>query len=420
MSEITDILDRDKVVDNIITVAEAIRNTKSSYSVALNGVWGSGKTFVLDMLEKKLREEDDYRGNYVVFHYNCLQYDYYAEPLEAIIAAISDEIDEQTKVLTGNGEKAFKAYLNTIKTILLDAAGEIIKNKIGINVAEDVQNGIKAAAKSHDYDSLFPLKKMVSAVQKAMKNLTDKYTVVLVVDELDRCLPEYAIKVLERLHHLFHGQSNMMMLLAVDKSQLERTVTDIFGDKTSTDGYLKKFIDFEIELPIGTANEKVMEKYKDYFDLFELKDEAKTFIAEYFSNLFEGIDIRKQEKLMKRVEMVHRLNHLTKYEKKDVIFVCSELMWAVFMHHNILSTPFSSTSRYTLHMLEQLNVDKEEVLQSFVRYFNHKVNHTPLPSIVYAVERLYQVTPQNLHGKPINGFDINALTEFRDLFAIIR
>mgnify|MGYP003533024634 FL=1 len=44
------------------------------------------------------------------------------------------------------------------------------------------------------------------------------------VDELDRCLPEYSIKVLERLHHLTENTDNVITVLSMDKSQLEKSV----------------------------------------------------------------------------------------------------------------------------------------------------------------------------------------------------
>ena len=37
-------------------------------------------------------------------------------------------------------------------------------------------------------------------------------TIIFVVDELDRCLPEYSIKVLERLHHVFEKTSNIQVI----------------------------------------------------------------------------------------------------------------------------------------------------------------------------------------------------------------
>ena len=72
-----------------------------------------------------------------------------------------------------------------------------------------------------------------------LQELAEKYTVVIIVDELDRCLPEYAIKILERLHHLTENNNNTIMIIAVDKKQLMSSVKQIFGFE-SPEKYLEK------------------------------------------------------------------------------------------------------------------------------------------------------------------------------------
>ena len=49
------------------------------------------------------------------------------------------------------------------------------------------------------------------------KNLLKK-AVVIMVDELDRCLPEYTIKVSERLHHIFTDLKNVIVFVSMDKT----------------------------------------------------------------------------------------------------------------------------------------------------------------------------------------------------------
>lgn len=53
-----------------------------------------------------------------------------------------------------------------------------------------------------------------------MLKLSQDYTLIFIVDELDRCIPEYAIKVLERLHHIADGVQNMVTIIATDKTRL--------------------------------------------------------------------------------------------------------------------------------------------------------------------------------------------------------
>ena len=94
-----DLLNRQAIVDQMIHLLDILSDSRSSCTFALNGKWGSGKTFVLNMLEQQLREYQD-GEKYIVFHYNCWQYDYYEEPLVAIIAAMLDSLNDQTNLFS--------------------------------------------------------------------------------------------------------------------------------------------------------------------------------------------------------------------------------------------------------------------------------------------------------------------------------
>lgn len=94
-----DILERQEIVGQIMSMLITLSETQSSCTFALNGKWGSGKTFVLNMLERQLW---DYQAGdrFIVLHYNCWQYDYYDEPLIAIVSAILDNIDEFNSIIS--------------------------------------------------------------------------------------------------------------------------------------------------------------------------------------------------------------------------------------------------------------------------------------------------------------------------------
>ena len=86
-----DILNRQEIVARLMELLTTLSNTKGSCTFALNGRWGSRKTFVLKMVERQLR---DYQAGekFAVFHYNCWEYDYYDEPLIAIVSSMLDSI----------------------------------------------------------------------------------------------------------------------------------------------------------------------------------------------------------------------------------------------------------------------------------------------------------------------------------------
>lgn len=72
---------------------------------------------------------------------------------------------------------------------------------------------------------------------------------IFIIDELDRCNPYYAVKVLERIKHLFNIP-NIVFVLSIDKEQLSNSIRGYYGsDLIKADEYLKRFIDIEYTLP---------------------------------------------------------------------------------------------------------------------------------------------------------------------------
>lgn len=331
-----DLLNRQEIVDNIMKILTVIHERRSSCTFALNGAWGTGKTFVLNMLMNRLWEY--HSDDYIVFHYNCWQYDYYEEPLIAIVAAMLDSVDEENHLLRANLRDGVKVGMGKAKKALGKIAADFVKNKIGVDLtdvisaAKDYQTAVddekQKREDSRSFDEFYSFKKAIQQAQTEIEKISADRTLVVVVDELDRCLPAYAIKVLERLHHLFSGIRNMAVILAVDKSHLEKTVMQIWGENTSTAKYLQKFINFELDLDVGEINDSFRSKYRDYFELFDESLIKTDFPYDRFlSSLFAGIDARRQEQLMKRITTIHTI--LYPESKQDYSLMCAELMYIV-------------------------------------------------------------------------------------------
>ena len=216
------------LLENII-----VQKTKvhEGFSFAIDGKWGCGKSWIIKELEKKLE------SRYFVVHYNCWENEYYEEPLIAILSAIIDklnQIESRTKS---------KKKLQTIKIavdFLTETASIVAKNKIGIDFNDLKKAGKKAidADKKKvfqtDFDKNQPLKKAIEVVSNNLLKLKLEFGgVIFIVDELDRCLPEYAIKVLQRLHHICYDNISdtyvFVQLAAINKSELLGSITKTFG-----------------------------------------------------------------------------------------------------------------------------------------------------------------------------------------------
>lgn len=115
--ELTDLLDRKAFVARLIDVVEILSENRKNASFAVNGAWGVGKTFVLNRFEEEIAKyplEEDGPRKYLVFHYDCWKYDYYEEPLIALVAALTDSIDKQTNFISADKRTTFKVVLKEI------------------------------------------------------------------------------------------------------------------------------------------------------------------------------------------------------------------------------------------------------------------------------------------------------------------
>lgn len=334
-----DILNRDAFVKQLLSLVERISENKASTCFALNGPWGCGKSFVLDLFEEQLnliKADGTYTNKYFVIRYNSWKFDYYEEPLIAIVATIISEIEEKTKLFPDSEEtRKILGILKASGMALLSMANTAVKDKTGLDVLtvfETVrkggQDGAAAYGSAHEYDSYFAFNKVLEKLSGLLRDLGQNFTIVILVDELDRCLPEYAVKVLERLHHLTEDTENIISVIAIDKEQLMSSVKQLFGF-ANPEKYLKKFFNFEVQLDYGTVTEKISEKYSDYFALFDKDifpfDES---VEECLQILFQDIDIRVQEQLMKRAALAHKLIYKG---AKDYSFMCMEVLLTIMI-----------------------------------------------------------------------------------------
>lgn len=375
-----DILNREEFVEKLFNLTQQLSFNKKNTTFAIDGIWGVGKSFVLDMYEEKLSKEQSGETNkdrYFVIRYNCWKYDYYEEPLIAIVSAMIETIEQKTKLFFDNEKRSkILGALKAVGLSLLSMANSAIREKTGIDLKkayDAVKDGADAGAKEyeekHNYDVYFGFNKVMVALQQSLAELSNEYTVVFMVDELDRCLPEYAIKVLERLHHLTESAKNTITVVAIDKTQLVQSIKNTFGFN-ECDRYLKKFIEFEIGLNYGKVSEKFIEKHAEYVSLFDKTlFEYNDSIEEFMQAVFQQIEAREQEQLVNRAMLVHKLL----FDKpKDYSFMCIEILSVV------LQTRYDDRKNFS-EWFTQFSRSRESSKEwpPFDFYFNEKFSSVP-------------------------------------------
>ena len=206
-----DILNRGDFIERLLKLIENISSNKSSTSFAINGTWGCGKSFVLELFQERLEQiqsEETHTEKYFVVRYNSWKFDYYEEPLVAIVSTMIAAIEEKTKLFPDSKEKSeMLGMLKATGVALLSIVNGAVKEKTGLDfqraygiIKSGEKEGAAAYESEHDYDVYFGFNKMIAKLAELLEGISRDYTIVFIVDELDRCIPEYAVKVLSLIH----------------------------------------------------------------------------------------------------------------------------------------------------------------------------------------------------------------------------
>lgn len=410
MNKRIDLLNREEFVENVIKVVNQLSELEKGCCFAIEGSWGIGKTFVIEKIEKRLKLIQLKKTNsdrYFVFHYNCWQHDYYEEPAVAIISAMLASIKQDEVMINEEVEGVIKAGYESVGAELKKIAGLYIENKIGINLiswADKIKDKKDKTENSEQkFDKLFNFSQTIEKVREKLQKIAKERTAVLFVDELDRCIPQYAIKVLERLHHSFYGLENIVVVLAIDRKQLEHSVEEMFGarkDELSIDveKYLKKFIDFSMVLDNGRMDVSYWKKYGFYFNKFKVKSSYDVIaINNILPRLFKGTDIRRVEKIIEKASMVHSLVCNEKMDSSVLIF---EVMYEVLRLWEFGDLQYVAVINERYDEIEKkMDEEKIEFLKLFANEaYEYAYNFSEYDDTIGETEDCINVQ-NNLYGK---------------------
>ncbi len=273
-----DRLGRQQSATTLTSIVNAYSDTGCVLSI--NGEWGTGKTTFVKMWQADLKLQ-----KYRTIYYNAWETDYIEDPLISLLGEL--------KIIIGDDEK-FRKVSNSIGHIFLSLGKSFVKNKVGIDiddVATEISNQIEAYSKQKTSFDDFK-KALVEYV--ANVDEVEKLPVIFIIDELDRCNPHFAVKVLERVKHLF-DIPNIIFVLPISKKQLEHSIQGFYGsDKIDAANYLRRFIDLEYELPTPDSESMCQLLYDHYRfeDFFNDKYDKGNHEARDGRDLFKSMVIK--------------------------------------------------------------------------------------------------------------------------------
>ena len=249
--------------------------------MVIDGGWGTGKT---EFCQKLIRLMQQQRRNYQPVYIDAFRSDHSGEPLLALLAEIiktctPEDTDGQPSEKRKNiTRKIAKAAGFGIKTVAKAAVGHVLKQNTD-DLAEEFQQIMNdgqdadslaetvtdaaATIASHTIDATVEalLKEQIEAeknletLKACLKELAAEKPIILFIDELDRCRPDYAVDMLEVIKHVFDVE-NVKVVLVTNTKQLRAAINHRYGVEVDAQKYLDKFLKYSFALPevIGGIN----------------------------------------------------------------------------------------------------------------------------------------------------------------------
>lgn len=243
--------------------------------IALDAGWGAGKSFFLDHWTK------DLEFNHPVVSFDAWKNDFTPDPLLGFLAELRKDLHPHFQKMPA-AKKAWAALLRqarlAIKPAMVIAAGAALKAGTGLSLevikqqldspTEDSNSSatptLERVLDSKQLDKLFEellkthenRKDAIAGFRQSLQILVEQIAkdpnlhlpMFVMVDELDRCRPTYAIELLEGIKHLF-GVPGVCFVIATNLDQLAESAKAIYGSGFNASQYLKKFFDLHYQLP---------------------------------------------------------------------------------------------------------------------------------------------------------------------------
>lgn len=330
---IEDKIDREEEAEYLIQYLTKIHenDNNKSFVLNINSEWGFGKTYFLRNLQKELENK-----KHKVIYFDAWSNDYTKEPLLAFISKIDDAF---SSYYDANEIKAKSLLTSVLKGSLPLLMSILIKQATGMGLDEleeyleedekemesteknehkpsnENKNILKGLMNKTAELALKEHKNIGKSIQSFKINMGKlisrlesheefQMPLYVLIDELDRCRPNYAIELLENIKHLFEIRG-LFFIVATDTKQLSHSINAIYGNKFKSERYLKRFFD----------KEYMLSEPKSY-DFIKLKMTENNLLSH--ENFYSCLDNTAYEECDLDIKIIELYSNFFKLSLRDI------------------------------------------------------------------------------------------------------
>lgn len=272
-----DSLGRNNAIYRFIRLLLSIED---STTISIDGDWGSGKTFFVKQVKLVL---EAYNSSFKISNNDNESDDINEkdrEQIKQVMSNIDIGKDFLNETLVNNprfvvyydaweNDDEFDPILSLIFRIV-ESINENFDIKIDFKIFDNIPgfknlvSTIKDLKSIVKFNALLENQKQNNNLKQQIKKflsslLSEKGNkLIILIDELDRCSPSYAVKMLERIKHYF-DDDRIIFVFSTDLSQLTHTIKKFYGEGYDSCRYLNRFFDLRLRLP--NVNDIHLEKY---------------------------------------------------------------------------------------------------------------------------------------------------------------
>ncbi|WP_435300292.1 KAP family P-loop NTPase fold protein [Timonella sp. A28] len=219
-----DLLSFDAIAE---TVTDALFDkTLNPVALGISGSWGSGKTSILNLVTEKAAQRSSYTATVVIVRADPWRYDPRVGPKESLIAEVLSVLQEEFRgedEVTAAATTAFKKLVKRVNWSKAVKMATTTALTAQLPSLDDVMGLVSDEPESLNSEKgMDAFRKEFQALLKepALSHVTQ---VVVLVDDLDRCLPDTVVDSLEAIR-LFLSAKGMSFVIAADEVRVAEAI----------------------------------------------------------------------------------------------------------------------------------------------------------------------------------------------------